>query len=209
MADAKAYLLVVEDDPDIRSLLNTALAFKGYRVATARNGRQAVEIIFKEHPALVIADIMMPELDGFGMAHHLRINPETCDIPVVFITATFVAAEDREFALSLGAARFIKKPIDLEKFLDTIEELLEESNVAGIQPIHEASFYKGYRQRLDTKLQQKNMQIARDQEILRTRPDHRDSRIEASIRQARMEQKEIALLIQQIDEHLNKPAQPS
>ena len=79
MNDEQEYLLVVEDDPDILRLLETTLSFKGYRVVIAHNGREAIEIILREHPALVIADIMMPELDGFGMAHRLRISPPQPD----------------------------------------------------------------------------------------------------------------------------------
>jgi DNA-binding response OmpR family regulator len=201
------YLLVVEDDPDILKLLETTLTFKGYRVVVAHNGREAMEIILQEHPALVIADIMMPELDGFGLAHRLRIHPETSYIPVIFITATFIALEDREFALSLGAARFIRKPIDLEKFLATIEELLEESTSAGIPPMHAASFYTGYRSRLETKLAQKDIQIGRDEELLRQQ-EKKDPRLETSIRQAKREREEIAQLIKQIDEQLKQDAEP-
>jgi DNA-binding response OmpR family regulator len=208
MNDEQEYLLVVEDDPDILKLLETTLSFKGYRVVIAHNGREAIDIILREHPALVIADIMMPELDGFGMAHRLRISPDTSNIPVVFITATFVALEDREFALSLGAARFIRKPIDLDKFLTTIEELLEESSSAGLAPLHESSFYTGYRSRLVTKLGQKDLQIARDQALLGLQPDNKDPRLEASIRQAKRERQEIAALIQQIDEQLRHNSEP-
>jgi DNA-binding response OmpR family regulator len=63
------YLLVVEDDPDILKLLDTTLTFSGYRVVTARNGKEGLEVIQREHPAMVIADIMMPMLDGFGLVH--------------------------------------------------------------------------------------------------------------------------------------------
>src|SRR5215207_4641213 len=97
----QAYLLLVEDDPDILKLLNTTLTFKGYRVVTARNGREGLDIIHAERPSVVVADIMMPQLDGFGLVHRLRINPETRDIPVIFITATYVTAEDKEFALDI------------------------------------------------------------------------------------------------------------
>ena len=107
MGTQQGYLLIVEDDPDIRKLLDTTLTFKGYRVITARNGREALEVVQKELPTIVIADIMMPQLDGFGLVHRLRINPETRDVPVVFITATYVAPEDKEFALNIGATRFI------------------------------------------------------------------------------------------------------
>src|SRR5512138_2970675 len=126
MSAQPGYLLIVEDDPDILKLLKATLTFRGYRVATACNGREGLEAVQQEHPALIIADIMMPQLDGFGLVHRLRINPETRGIPVVFITATYVAREDREFALNIGATRFLQKPVDLEKFLATIAELLAQ-----------------------------------------------------------------------------------
>src|SRR6266496_5720964 len=122
----QGYVLIVEDVPDILKLLHATMTFKGYRVVTAHNGQEALEAVRRERPALVITDIMMPKLDGFGLVHRLRINPETREIPVVFITATYVAREDREFALNIGATRFIQKPVDLEKFLTTIAELMEE-----------------------------------------------------------------------------------
>ena len=71
------YLLIVEDDPDILKLLETTLTYSGYRVITARNGNEGLEAIQRERPAIVIADIMMPQLDGFGLVHRIRLNPET------------------------------------------------------------------------------------------------------------------------------------
>jgi CheY-like chemotaxis protein len=84
------YLLVVEDIPDILRLLDATLKFKGYRVVTARNGQEALEVIQRERPAIIITDILMPKMDGFSLVHRLRINPETRDIPVVFLTATML-----------------------------------------------------------------------------------------------------------------------
>jgi DNA-binding response OmpR family regulator len=149
------YLLIVEDDPDILKLLQTTLTFKGYRVITARNGREGLDIIRAERPAIVIADIMMPKLDGFGLVHRLRLSPETRDIPVVFITATYVAPEDKEFALDIGATRFLQKPVDLDAFLKTVAELLEGDLPVSMGPMREQSFYDGYRLRLQIKLDQK------------------------------------------------------
>src|SRR6266498_4531838 len=155
------YLLIVEDDPDILKLLDATLTFKGYRVITARNGKEALEILQIKRPAIVIADIMMPQLDGFGLVHRIRINPETRDIPVVFITATYVTREDHEFALNIGATRFLQKPVDLEKFLATIEELLEQGLPTIIKPLNEVEFYEEYRKRLEGKRDEKIKQIAR------------------------------------------------
>ena len=204
MKPGSDYLLIVEDDPDILKLLQTTLTFRGYRVITARNGREGLDIIRAERPAIVIADIMMPKLDGFGLVHRMRLAPETCDIPVVFITATYVAPEDKEFALDIGATRFLQKPVDLEAFLKTIAELLESGTPAVIEPMREQSFYEGYRQRLQIKLDQKNKQIAREEHLLKTRQDERNEELLASLRHAIDEREEIKLLLDQVQGQIEK-----
>jgi len=154
MNTEQGYLLLVEDDPDILVLLDTTLKFKDYRVVTAQNGRDALEVVQKERPKIVIADIMMPHLDGYGLVHRLRINPETRLIPVVFITATYVALEDREFALKIGVSRILKKPVDFEMFLQTIEDILNESTRGSVVEFDEYKYYDGYRELLEAKLDQ-------------------------------------------------------
>jgi DNA-binding response OmpR family regulator len=204
----QAYLLIVEDDPDILKLLNTTLTFKGYRVITARNGREGLEAIQKERPATVIADIMMPKLDGFGLVHRIRINPKTRDIPVVFITATYVAPEDREFALNIGATRFIQKPVDLEKFLTTVAEVLKQGAPVAIEPLQEMNFYDEYRKRLAAKLDEKNRQIARDEQLLGTYSAEEDAFLRSSLRHAIGERNELKLLLEQIHEQIQKHDKP-
>jgi DNA-binding response OmpR family regulator len=204
MRTGQDYLLIVEDDPDILKLLDATLTFRGYRVITARNGKEALEAIRVKHPAIVIADIMMPKLDGFGLVHRIRINPETREIPVVFITATYVAREDREFALNIGATRFIQKPVDLEKFLVTIAELLAQGFPTVIQPLNELEFYNEYRKRLEAKREEKIKQITRDQHLLATDEDRGDSALQASLLHAIRERDELEILLTQIQEQLDK-----
>jgi len=204
MSTRQGYLLIVEDDPDIRKLLDTTLTFKGYRVISARNGKEALEVVQGERPTIVIADIMMPQLDGFGLVHRLRINPETRDVPVVFITATYVAPEDKEFALNIGATRFIQKPVDLEMFLKTISELLDLGTHVAREPLNEFNFYDGYRRRLEAKLNQKNKQIAREEHLLGTHSDAEDQDLHVSLRHALREREELKLLITQIHKQLEK-----
>jgi len=204
---ATDYLLIVEDDPDILQLLEAALTFKGYRVMTARDGSEALDVIRRKHPALIIADIMMPKLDGFGLVHRIRINPETREIPVVFITATYVAREDVEFALNLGATQFIQKPIDLPGFLETIAELLAQGLPTVIEPLKELDFYHEYRRRLQAKLEEKLRQIARDERLLATEEDGESPSIQASLRQAIRERDELNLLLDQIHAQLEKYTQ--
>jgi DNA-binding response OmpR family regulator len=209
MSTNSGYLLIVEDDPDIRKLLNTTLAFKGHRVITTINGREALEVVQKERPAVVITDIMMPDLDGFGLVHRLRIAPETRNVPVVFITATYVTPEDKEFALNIGATRFIQKPVDIEMFLNTVSELLEAGASPTIpKPLNEFEFYDGYRQRLEVKLDQKIKQIAREEHILANRSEAEDQGLQVSLRHAIKERDELKALLEQIRKQLAKIQKP-
>lgn len=201
------YLLLVEDDPDILRLLNTTLTFRGYRVVTASNGKEGLEAVQREQPALVIADIMMPKLDGFGLVHRLRINPDTRRIPVIFITATFLSPEDKEFALEIGVTRFIQKPLDMDAFLQTVTGLLGQGERAPTEPLQEYSFYEGYRTRLEVKLAQKNKQITRDEALLAANP-HEDDSIQSSLRHAIRERDELKILLDQVDGYLAKLAKP-
>ena len=204
MNTGSGYLLIVEDDLDILKLLDTTLTFSGYRVITTRNGREGLEVVKRERPAIVIADIMMPKLDGFGLVHRLRINPETREIPVVFITATYVAAEDKEFALNIGATRFIQKPVDLDELLAMIMELSKQNAPAALESLNEFNFYDGYRKRLEAKLDEKNKQITRDELLLGIQADEGDQFLHASLRKARSEREELKLLLDQVHEQLEK-----
>jgi len=207
MDTESGYLLIVEDDPDILRLLETTLTFRGYRVITAHNGKEGLEIIQKKHPAIVITDIMMPKLDGFGLVHRLRLNPETRNIPVIFITATFVTFEDKEFSLNIGATRFVQKPIDLERFLVTIMDLLKQDVPVAVEPLNELNFYTGYRKRLEAKLEQKNKQIAREERLLEINTEEKNQAILASFHQAINEREELKLLLEEVHKQLEKYTQ--
>ena len=198
------YILVVDDIPDILNLLDTTLKFKGYRVVTARNGQEALDVIQKESPALVIADILMPIMDGFSLVHHLRINSQTRQIPVVFLSATYVAPEDKEFALAIGVTKFIEKPVDIESFLPMVSELVTEKSSLAHKTISEFEFYDWYRKRLETKLHQKNGQIARSEHLLSTQSAEEKPMIIQTLETARAEQKDILHLLDQVRERLNK-----
>jgi DNA-binding response OmpR family regulator len=200
------YILIVEDVPDILRLLEETLKFKGYRAVTAYNGQEALEIIHRQRPSLVITDIMMPKLDGFGLVHRLRINPETRDLPVIFLTATYVALEDKAFALNIGATRFIEKPVNFEKFLATIEELLKGGAPANPPQMSEAEFYEGYRQRLEKKLSQKVTQIARDERLLTTIPEDEKGTFRASLQMAKNERDELERLLAELRTRIEKAA---
>jgi CheY-like chemotaxis protein len=184
-------ILVVEDVPNVLELLEVTLRFKGYPVLTARNGQEALDVLKKEKPALVITDILMPKLDGYAFVYQMRTNHETSDIPVIFLSATYVTPEDRSFALGLGAARFIEKPIDTEEFLLTVAELLTAETTTPPEPPQDKDFYRGYRERLENKQRHKNTQIARTERLLVTLPEEQKPAFQALLKQARSDRDDI------------------
>jgi DNA-binding response OmpR family regulator len=209
MDTKQGYLLVVEDIPDILQLLDTTLSFKGYRVLTARNGEEALKTIQKERPLLIITDILMPKMDGFSLLHRLRINSETRKIPVVFLSATYVAPEDKTFALTIGVSRFIEKPINIEEFMQTIEELLAQGEHPAIhEPLTGPNFYEEYRVRLKTKLNQKIAQITRLERLLETASDEEKASFQESLLLAVSERDEIRLLLDQIRDRFQGKSKP-
>ncbi len=192
-------LLVVEDVPNVLELLEVTLRFKGYPVITAQNGQEALERVARERPALIITDILMPKMDGFALAHSLRKDALTRQIPIIFLSATYVTAEDKKFALSLGAVRFMEKPIDTEEFLLTIAEILTQgSPVDDLEPMSEAEFYQGYRERLEQKLRHKATQIMRTERLLQTLPDEQKAAFETLMNQAISDRDEIQKELEQL-----------
>lgn len=159
-------ILVVEDTPSVRELLEVTLRFKGYPVVAAGNGQEALEMVAQQRPAIIITDILMPKMDGYALVHNLRKNPLTAQIPVIFVSATYVTNEDKAFALSLGAVRFIEKPIDTEDFLLTVAEILTQGAPKTSEPMDDETFYRNYRSRLESKLRYKNTQISRTERLL-------------------------------------------
>jgi len=143
----------------------------------------------------------MPKMDGFSLVHRLRLNPNTRSIPVIFLSATYVAPEDKAFALTIGATRFLEKPVVLEEFLPMIEELLNRPTSAT-QPLNQEDFYTGYRKRLEIKLAEKNTQITRAEGLLKTVSEHEKEGFNMSLHQAINERKEILRLLEQIDIHV-------
>ena len=191
MVNAYGPVLIVEDVPNVLELLEVTLRFKGYAVITARNGEEALEVIARQKPALIVTDILMPKMDGYAFVQKLRLNPETRSIPVVFLSATYVTPEDKDFALSLGAARFMEKPIDTEDFLLTVAELVMQQASSQPNPLEMEKFYEGYRTRLENKLRHKNTQIARAERLLPTLPPDQKPAFEALLQQSARDRDEI------------------
>ncbi|WP_048441670.1 adenylate/guanylate cyclase domain-containing protein [Caenimonas sp. SL110] len=128
-APAKARILVVDDTPD-NLFLMSALLEDTYEVMTAECGAQALEMVHSlTPPALILLDIMMPEMDGYEVMRRLRGNPITAGIPVIFLTALTSIAEE-QFGLDLGAVDYITKPISPPVVLARVNTHLERSSNA-------------------------------------------------------------------------------
>lgn len=191
-------ILVVEDVPNILELLTVTLKFKGYPVVSATNGEEALQCIALEHPALIITDILMPKMDGFQMVQQLRKNPKTSQIPIIFLSATYVTQEDKDFALKLGAIRFLEKPVDTQDFLLTIAEVLTMGSAKLPPPLADKEFYLGYHERLESKLQYKNMQINRTERLLENLPEDQKPAFVALLEEARQQREDISRELDQL-----------
>lgn len=119
-------ILVIEDNLEVRENLAEILELSGYEVATAENGKVGVQIARSDKPDLILCDVMMPELDGFGVLRILDQNPKTADIPFVFLTAR-AEKDDFRKGMNLGADDYITKPFDDVELLDAIEMRLKKS----------------------------------------------------------------------------------
>lgn len=121
-------ILVIDDNTDIRENTAEILEMSGYKTLTAENGKKGVELAIKEKPDLIVCDIMMPELDGYGVLHLLRKNPETIYIPFIFLTAKTDRSDLRK-GMEMGADDYITKPFEDIELLNAIEVRLKKLQV--------------------------------------------------------------------------------
>ncbi len=132
---ARESILVVEDDEFIARLLRVELADVGYDVQTAGDGVEALKIAFERCPDLILADVMMPNMDGFEMTRRLREDPRTEAVSIIMLTARGLAA-DRLQGLTLGADDYLVKPFDGDELLARIRGVLRRAEyMRSISPL--------------------------------------------------------------------------
>lgn len=159
-----AKLLIVDDNQQNLYMLHTLLTASGFEVLQASNGAQALEVARNTPPDMVISDILMPVMDGFSLCRAWKQDPLLRKIPFVFYTATYTDSRDEEFALNLGAERFIIKPQEPEKLVEILQGVFITFKagklVAPHEPLEEeAVFSKEYNQTLIRKLEDKMLQL--------------------------------------------------
>jgi DNA-binding response OmpR family regulator len=116
-------VLIIDDEAPLRVNIARLLKAEGYAVIEADNGVAGVDVACKELPDLIICDITMPELDGFGTLFSLRENATTSQIPFIFLTAS-TKTYDRKWGLELGANDFLTKPFSLNELLAAVKKRL-------------------------------------------------------------------------------------
>ncbi|CAN5311055.1 response regulator [soil metagenome] len=121
-------ILLIEDNAELRDNTSEILSLAGYDVTAAENGKIGVTIAQKEKPDLIVCDIMMPELDGYGVLHILGNNPDTSAIPFIFLTAKTEKADIRK-GMNLGADDYLIKPFEQTELLNAIETRLRKNQL--------------------------------------------------------------------------------
>jgi PAS domain S-box-containing protein len=145
-------ILLAEDDENSRLMLSAALEARGHAVRTAADGRRALELALAQVPDLIVSDILMPELDGYGLCRAVRAHPLLQGTPFVFYTATFTDRRDEELAYQLGADRFLLKPCEIGTLMAELESAAARRTVQPVTGESDALYAERLRDKLDKKL---------------------------------------------------------
>jgi two-component system alkaline phosphatase synthesis response regulator PhoP len=125
----KPYILIVDDDPDILDGITAVLETQPYHLATARDGKKCMEMIAQRVPDLLILDLLMPRLDGWGVIREMRSDPQFADVPIMVLTTVVEDASRRRYELETGLAMdvqdYAQKPVAPAELLRRVKALLK------------------------------------------------------------------------------------
>ncbi len=123
------YILIVDDDPDILEGILTILESQPYRLATARDGKKCIEMIEEDSPDLLILDLLMPRMDGWGVIRQMRSEPRFASVPIMVLTTVIEDASRRRYELETGMAMdvqdYVQKPTKPADLIKRIERQLQ------------------------------------------------------------------------------------
>jgi len=145
-------ILVVEDDKNVRRLMETVLTRYGYEPLSAKDGYEALEVLDRKHVDLIILDVMMPRMDGYEFTNTLRMSG--CNIPILMVTAR-ETQNDKKRGFIVGADDYMVKPVDEEEMVLRIAALLRRSQIAGERKLTVGKttlFYDGFAVKVDEKM---------------------------------------------------------
>ena len=189
--------LIVDDIKENLYLLESLLKGNGYATVSACNGAEALGLALKDPPDIIIADILMPVMDGYTLCREWKKDNVLKNIPFVFYTATYTHPKDGEFALSLGADKFIIKPQEPENFMSIIEQVLSEFRNGKIQsskPVDssEVAMLKEYNETLIRKMEDRMLKSEEAEKKIRIYATQLENEIE--------HRKQVEKVIQQSEE---------
>ncbi|MDA3935833.1 MAG: response regulator [Actinomycetota bacterium] len=158
------HILVADDDPSSQYLLATMFKSRGHLVTTANDGREALELARDNPPDILVTDILMPVMDGYQLAREWKTDDDLSGVPLVFYTANYTDADDERFALSLGADKFLFKPLDPTILLNEIEQILKLSSEGHLKAhmpsdVNDTDVLKEYNARLVSKLEGQLLEV--------------------------------------------------
>jgi CheY-like chemotaxis protein len=121
-----ARVLVIDDEPDVRWLIRMSLERAGHEVIDAEDGLRGIALAMKQRPDIIVLDLMMPVMDGYGVLAELAKDPRTASVPVVVLSAKAIP-DEADRASAAGARRFMEKPFDPDELAIELGELLQPS----------------------------------------------------------------------------------
>lgn len=159
-------ILVVDDNAQNRYLLEVLLKSRGHDVVQAVDGADALAKLAQERMELVISDILMPHMDGYRLCRECRQRPEFKDVPFIFITAAYTDERDEQFAMSLGADGFLRRPIAPDDLMAAVDRVMAQRRKAAAAPRgappEELRYLAGYSERVQRQLEQKVSELERE-----------------------------------------------
>src|SRR5450759_279012 len=120
------HVLIVEDHEENRDLVKMLLEANGYRVTVAGDGLEALAAARPDRPDAIVSDVLMPRMDGFALCRALMQDAGLRAIPFIFYSATYVHPDDEQFAMALGAVRYLITPVEAEVFLRELRAVLQQ-----------------------------------------------------------------------------------
>ena len=164
-------ILIVDDIEENLYLLETLLKGSGYEVVNAKDGVEALDKLKAEPIDMIISDILMPRMDGFQLCRECKRDDSLKKIPFIFYTATYTDKKDEDFALSLGAEKFLVKPAEPEVLLKVLKEIIEAHKKGTLitpkEPLREEEIYLAeYNKRLIKKLEKKVLDLEKSEKRL-------------------------------------------
>ena len=158
-------ILIVDDNDQSLYLLRTVLENAGHEVWPTSDGAEALALAGRQMPDAVITDILMPRLDGFALCRAIRQSETLRDLPVLLYSATYTDARDRAFGLSVGADRYLEKPMEpadlLNELVAAVDERRQGVSARPSEGLEERTFLREYNERLVRKLEDRMLALER------------------------------------------------